>query len=137
MRRLFCTMRAQRRAMKMIEVRVSDQHQIDSRKIGDAQAGAAQAFEHEQPAREIGIDDHALSANLHEEAGVADEGDAEFAVGGEARLVGFAAARSYRRAAHQSSELGGAFTKGRIAKRLFNHPATEPEGWTGSSLSSR
>ncbi len=121
--------------MEMIEVRMGHQHHVDGRQIGDAQAGTAQALQHEQPAREVGIDDDALPANLHEEAGVTDEGDAEFAVGSEAGLVGLAVARSNCGAAHQSSELGGAFTKGRIAECLLNHPATEPGGWTGSSLS--
>ena len=76
--------------MQVIEVRVRDQHNVDGRQIGNAQAGTAQAFQHEEPAREIGIDDDVLSADLQEEAGVADEGDAEFAVGDEARLVGLA-----------------------------------------------
>jgi hypothetical protein len=35
---------------------------------------------------------------------------------------------------HQTSELGGAFTKGRIAKRLLDHPATD-RGSTGRSFS--
>ena len=77
---------AQRRTVQMIEVGVRNQHQVDGRKIGDAQAGTAQALQHEQPAREVGIDDDALAANLHEEAGVADEGDAEFSVGGKSGL---------------------------------------------------
>ena len=103
-------------------------------KIGNAQAGTAQAFQHEQPAREVRIDDDALPANLHEEAGVTDEGDAEFSVGDEARLVSLTEARSYRGTAHQTSELSGAFTKGRIAKRLLDHPATEPGGWNVPSV---
>jgi hypothetical protein len=32
--------------------------------------------------------------------------------------------------AHQSPELGRAFAQGRIAKRLFNHPAMK--AWAGS-----
>src|SRR5580658_5638502 len=74
---------AQRRAMKVIEVGVRNQHEIDGRQIGDAQAWTAQAFQDEKPAREIGVDHDALPADLHEETGVADEGDAEFSVGGE------------------------------------------------------
>jgi len=65
---------------------------------------------------------------LHEEAGVADEGDAEFSIGGETRFVSFAAARSDCGVADETSELGGALTQGRITERLFNHPATEPRG---------
>src|ERR1039458_404623 len=121
--------------MEMIEVGMGHQHHVDGRQIGDSESGTAQAFQDEQPAREVRIDDDALSANLHEEAGMPDEGDAELAAGGEAGFVSLAVARSYSGMAHQPSELGGALTKGRIAERLLDHPATEPGGWTGSSLS--
>ena len=96
--------------------------------------GPAQALQHEEPAGEVGIDDDALAANLHEEAGVANKRDPEFSVRGESRLVSFTGARSDCGTTHQTSELGGALAKGRIAKRLLNHPATEPGGWIGSSL---
>ena len=119
---------AQRRTMQMIEVSVRNQHHIDGRKIGDAQARPAQALQHEEPARKVGIDDHTLAANLHEEAGVANKGDPELSVDGKSRLVSFTAAWSYRRTPHQTSELGGALAKRRIAKCLPNHPATEPWG---------
>ena len=88
----------------------------------NTQARTAQAFQHEQPAREVGIDHHALSANLHEEAGVADESHAQFAVRGQTRLVGLPAERSYRGMPHQSSELRGALAQRRISKRLLDHP---------------
>jgi hypothetical protein len=123
--RLACN-RAQRLPVQVIEMSVRYQHHIHRRQIADAQARLPQPLQYEQPAREVGIDDHALSANLQEETRVADEGDAEFSVGGEARFVGLAATWSYRGVTHQTSKLGGAFTKGRIAKRLLNHPATEP-----------
>ena len=89
--------------------------------------GAPQTFKNKKPPREVGIDDDVLTADLHEKTGVSDEGDAEFSVGRKTRLVGFAAPRSDSGVTHQSPELCGAFTKGRIAKRLLNHPATEPE----------
>jgi len=67
-----------------------------------------------------------LAANLHKEAGMSDESDTEFSVSGEARCVCLAAARSHRRVAHKSPELPGALTKGRIAKRCFDHPKESP-----------
>jgi len=125
--------------MQVIEVRVRDQHQIDRRQVRDAQAGAAQAFEHEEPAGKIRVDDDVLSADLQKETGVADKGDAEFAIGHEARLVRLAVTRCYGRTAHQASEIRGAFTKGRIADRFPDHPAldhlaTQPEGKLGCGL---
>src|ERR1700704_6441210 len=103
------------------------------------QARAAQTFQDEEPARKVGINDDTLSANLHEEAGVANEGDPEFSIDSQTRLVSFTTPRRHGGATHQTSELGGAFAKGRIAKRLLDHPATEregpPEGSTGSTLS--
>src|SRR5580692_11133454 len=109
--------------MQMIEVGMRNQHQVDGGQIGDAQAGTAQAFQHEKPAREVRIDHDALSANLHEKAGVANERDAEFAVAGEAGLVGLNATWSHHGVAYQTTKLGGAFAKGRVAKRLLDHPA--------------
>ena len=67
-----------------------------------------------------------LPADLQEEAGVADEGDAEFAVRNQPRFVRLAAQWSHSRVAHQASKLRRAFAQGRIAKRCFNHPAREP-----------
>jgi hypothetical protein len=112
--------------MQVIEVGVRDQHRIEGGEVGYAQARTAQTFQYEEPACEVRIDDNALAANLHEKTGVANEGDAEFSVGGKSRLVGFTPARSHCRVAYQTSELSGAFAKGRIAKRLLNHSAPEP-----------
>ena len=72
---------AQRRPMQMVEMRVRYENQIDRRQVGDAKSRSAKPLQHKQPPRKIGIDDHTLAADLNEEAGVADEGDAEFAVG--------------------------------------------------------
>src|SRR2546423_7477119 len=100
----------QRWTVKMIEMSVRYQHRIDRGKIGDAQAGATQSLQNEEPSREIWIDEDALSANLQEKTGVADEGDSEFSIGGQARLVSLAGAWRHCRAPHQTSELGGAFS---------------------------
>src|SRR5579864_6157626 len=112
--------------MKMIEVGMRDQNQIDRGKIDNAQAGPSEAFQNEEPAREIRVDDYALPAHLHKKAGVPDEGDAELAVGSQARLVRLPRAGSYRGVPHQTSKLSGALAKGRIAQRLLDHPAMEP-----------
>ena len=80
---------AQRWPVQVIEVRVGDQHQIDRRQIAQLHARLAQPLQHEQPAREVGIDQHILPAHLHEKAGVADEGDAEFAVADISLVCGF------------------------------------------------
>jgi len=79
--------RAQRRAMQMIEMSVRNQNEIDGRKIRDTEAGTTKALQYKQPPREVGINDDALSTNLHEEAGMSDKGDTEFTVGGETRFV--------------------------------------------------
>ena len=71
---------AQRRPVQMIKMRVRDQNQIDGRQIAHPNSGTAQALQNKQPAREVGIDHHALPADLHEKAGVTDEGHPEFAI---------------------------------------------------------
>src|ERR1700686_1649203 len=111
---------AQRRTMQMIEMRMGDQHHVDGRKVGNAQSGTTQALQHKKPACEVGIDDNALAANLHEKAGVADEGDAKFAIRGEPRLVSLTGAGSHCRAAHETPDLGGALAGGRIGSSLYH-----------------
>src|SRR6266567_6578336 len=118
----------------MIEMGMRHQHQIDGRQIGYAQPRTTKTFQHKQPACEVGIDYDTLSTNLHEKAGVTDEGDAEFSIGSKAWFVSLTDARGYRGVAYQTPKLSGTFTKGRIAKCLLNHPATVPGDWTGSSL---
>src|ERR1700739_1238641 len=112
--------------MQVIEMGVRNQHQVDGGKVCDAQSGTAQAFQNEQPPREVGVDNDVASADLYEETGMPDERDAEFAIGDQAWLVGLATAGSNRGVPHQTSELAGALAKRRIAKRLLDHPAIEP-----------
>jgi hypothetical protein len=114
---------AQRWPVQVIEVRVRDQDKIDGRQIAHPQAGAAQPFKHEKPARKIGIDEHAASANLHEKTGMTDKRNAEISIAGQARSVRLAAPRGDGGVAHQARKLCRAFAQSRIAKRLFNHPA--------------
>ena len=71
---------AQRLAMEVIEVSVRYQDDIHWRQVAQVQSRLSQALEDEEPARKVRIDYDILSANLQEEAGVSDEGDAEFAV---------------------------------------------------------
>ena len=84
----------------MIEVGVRNKNEIDGRKIRDTEPGTTKPLQYKQPPGEIGIDHYALSPNLHEEAGMTDEGDAEFPVGGKARFVSLTRAGSHRRMAH-------------------------------------
>lgn len=116
----------QRRPMQVVEMRVRNQDKVNCRKIGDTQARTTQALQNEQPAREVGIDDDAFAANLDEETGMADECNAEFTVRCQSWLVSLAAAPGHGGVPHQPSKLRGALAKGRIAKRLFNHPAAKP-----------
>src|SRR5262249_45405851 len=97
---------AQRRPVQMVEVRVRHQDEIDRRKVGNAETRTPQPLQYKQPAREVGIDNHASTTDLHEETGVSDEGDAEFSVGSEPGFMGLAAARSDRRMPHQARKLG-------------------------------
>jgi len=75
-------------AVQVVEVSVGDEDQVNRRQVYDAQSRLAQALEDEEPACEIGIDQNVESADLHKEAGMADEGDAEFSVGDQLRLAG-------------------------------------------------
>ena len=105
---------AQRLAMQVIEVRVGYQHEVHWRQVAQVQSGSTQALKNEEPAREVGIDDYVLSADLQEEAGVSNEGDAEFAMRGELRFVGLAGARRDHGVPHQARELTGSLAQRRI-----------------------
>jgi len=84
--------RAQRRPVKVVEVRVRNQHRVDCRQLSQLQSGTAQPLEDENPTREVGIDQDVLAPDLKEEAGVSDEGYAQLAATGEYRLAGDAGA---------------------------------------------
>src|SRR5580765_2335717 len=110
----------------MIEVGVRNQNKVDGREVHDAEARTTKPLQYEQPPGKIGIDHNTLSTNLHEEAGMTDEGDAQFPVGREARFVSLTRPRSHRRTAHQPSELGRALAQCRITESLLDHAATGP-----------
>src|SRR5581483_10630751 len=96
---------AERRTMEMIEMSMRDKNEIDARKVGNAHAGSTEAFQHKNPGRVIGIDYDILAAELDEEAGVADEGDAELVRFRGDRLVSGARAGGHSRVAYQSAKL--------------------------------
>jgi len=73
--------------MQMIEVRVSDKHQIHGRQIAQIYSWLTEAFKNEKPAREIGIDDNVLASDLKEETGVPDKGHAELAIRSQLRFM--------------------------------------------------
>ena len=114
--------RAQRGPMQMIEVRVRHQHRIDGWQIAHTNAGTPQSLQHKQPAGKVGIDHHALPADLKKKTGMPDERNSQFALRCQARLVSFATERGYRGVAHQSAELRCAFAESRILKRCLDHP---------------
>src|ERR1700689_1854954 len=106
----------------MVEVRMRHQHQINGRQVSNSQPRTPQPLQHKKPAREVRVDHHALSAHLHEETGMADEGHTQLAVRGKTRDMGLTAWGIPGGMAHQSPELRGAFAEGPIAKRLLDHP---------------
>ena len=101
----------------MIEMRVSDQDQVDWRQVTNSYAGLAQPFQHKQPAGKIRINDNIQAANLHKEAGVPNKCDAQFIVRDQLWLVGLSGAGSYRRVPHQPPKLASAFVQSPISKR--------------------
>jgi len=112
---------AQRLAVQVIEVGMGDQDDIHGREFAEVESGAAQAFQDKEPAREVGIDDDVVLADLEEKAGVPDEGDAEFAVRDEFRLMGRAGKRGDRRIPHQACELAGTLTESGILEGRLQH----------------
>jgi hypothetical protein len=71
---------AQGRFMKMIEVRVREQDEIDGRQVFDFQSRTLDAFQEKKPVGEIGIDEDVQVGELNQEGGVADPGDGDFAL---------------------------------------------------------
>ena len=112
--------------MQMIEVGVRNQNKVDGREVRDAEARTTKPLQYKQPPRKIGIDHYALSPNLYEEAGMADERDAQLTVGSETRFVSLTRPRSHGRMAHQASELRRALAQCRITESLLDHSVTGP-----------
>jgi len=102
--------------MEMVKMRMGHQDEIDWRQVPHMQAGLPQALQEEQPARKIRIDDYALPADLQEKARMSDEGEAQFAVCCQARLVCLSGAWRHCGMSHQSGELAGPLAQSRISK---------------------
>ena len=88
--------------MQVIEVRMSNQDEVDGWQVAHVHAGLAKPLENEQPSRKVGIDKNILSADLDEETGVTDEGDAHLPVARELGLANLAGARRDGRMPHQA-----------------------------------
>src|SRR5881628_505596 len=73
--------------MKMIEVSMSQQYQINRGEVLDPQPGAFDAFEEEQPIGEVGVDQHIQISELHQEGSMANPGN-RYLAGGELRKGG-------------------------------------------------
>ena len=91
--------------MQMIEVRMRYQHDVDGRQVAEAQARPAQALQHEDPAGKIWVDQDILPADLEKEAGMSDEGHAQFAPAGKYRFMSEASSGSQSRVPYQGSKL--------------------------------
>jgi hypothetical protein len=66
--------------VEMIEVRVSEQDEVNGRKMFKAQAGAFDAFEEEKPVGEIGINEDIEIGELDEKRSVANPGKGDLPV---------------------------------------------------------
>jgi hypothetical protein len=71
---------SQSRLVKMIEVRVRQQNQVNRRQIFYLQAGALDAFQQKKPVRKIRVNQHVQVRELDEKRRVADPGDGNLAV---------------------------------------------------------
>ena len=109
----------------MIEMRVRHQDHIHGRKILHVHARIPQPFQKKQPRGKIRIDDNALPANLQNKAGMPDERDPEFAVGGELRLIDMSGARCDRRMSQQAGKLSGALSQCRTGMTGLETGKTE------------
>ena len=100
---------AQRRFVKMIEMRVRQQHHVNRRQILDFEAGALDPFQQKKPVREIGINQHVQVRELDQERGMADPGDGDLAVFkfGKNRPLMFAVARCEQSLPDQLAEKRG------------------------------
>jgi len=68
---------AKRGFVKVIEVRVGQEHQVDGRQVLNFQTRPFDAFQKEQPVREVRIDEHIQVGELNQERSVADPGDGD------------------------------------------------------------
>ena|SRR5258707_385784 len=107
--------------MQVVEMRMSDEHQIDGRKIIDSDPRPPQSFQDKQPAREVWINHDVFSADLQEKSGMANESDTQLAIGNKFGLMRFANARGDGGMPYELPKLLGALAQSRIFERLFQH----------------
>jgi len=107
--------------MQVVKVGVGDQDYIHGGQIAQFESGTAKAFQDKEPAREVGVDNDVMLANLKEKAGVSDEGDAEFAIRDEFSLMGLTGEGGDCRVAHQAGELAGTLAESRILQRRLQY----------------
>src|SRR6185312_6485934 len=121
--KLFCVLdqRPQRRSMQVVEVRMSDEHEIDWRQVPESNSRLSQSLQHKKPAREIGIDQDILATHLQEKAGVSNESHTHLAIGYQDRLVRLSNSRCHCRAPYQASELPGALAHRGTLDGLSKH----------------
>ena len=106
---------AQRLAMQVIEVGVSYQDHVCRRQIAQVQTGLAQALQHKEPARKVGVDDDILSADLQEKTGMSDEGDSKLAIANQSGFVSPAGTGRDCGIPHQARELACALAQSGIS----------------------
>ncbi len=109
-------------------MRMRDQYDIDRGKVAQPHSRLAQPLQHEQPARKIRVDQHILPAHLQKKAGVANEGDAEFAVAHELGFVALTNTRGDGGVPYQASELLRALAQYRILQTASERRALRSQG---------
>lgn len=89
---------AEGRFVKVVEVGVSEEDEINGRQVFDAEAGAFDAFEQEEPVGEIGVNEDVQVGELDKKRGVADPGEGDLAAAefGKLGLFMLAGARSQK-----------------------------------------
>ena len=96
--------------MKMIEVSVGQQHEVNWRQVFKPEPGTFDSFEQEEPVGEVGINENVEVGELDEERRVPNPRDGHLAKGqfGKSRTLGLAgAARQQRPPDHLPKELAG------------------------------
>jgi len=107
--------------VQVVEVSVSDQHQVNRRQVANLQPGLPQPLQHEQPARKVGVDENILPANLEEETGMPDECHTHLPIGDELWLMSAAGSGSDGGVAHQAAKLPGTLAKSGVLKSVLEH----------------
>src|SRR5439155_6548654 len=109
----------QRGPVKVVKMRVSDQHHVDRGQIFDPNAGMAQAFQYKQPAGKVGVNQDVFSAELDQKTRVPDKGNTQVASGNRNRLVAFADARCQSGVPYNASKLTGFSSQSNVEHELF------------------